>query len=88
MRTVGKKREWLVAWAGADPDGAPWEDSWEPTRHLSPDLIHDFLADRKEKISRTISVDSRPLDTLVQKSIATAIVSHPEAGGRSNYSSW
>ena len=65
MKVDNGKRFWLVAWAGADDDGKAWEDSWEPTRNV----------DRKEGAVRQISVDPRPLDKLVQRTIAQCAMS-------------
>ena len=73
MRVVNKKREWLIGWDGADEQGNAWPDSWEPTKLLTADLIKNYLADRKERLLRVVPVDMRPLDTLVQRTIAHAV---------------
>mmetsp|Transcript_36910 Transcript_36910/g.97650 ORF Transcript_36910/g.97650 Transcript_36910/m.97650 type:complete len:305 (-) Transcript_36910:265-1179(-) len=59
-------RRWLVAWDGEDDDGNAWADSWEPTRNVTADAIAEWMADGKEKALRSITVDTRPLDTWVQ----------------------
>lgn len=85
LRVVDGKREWLIGWAGADDDGGAWPDTWEPTKHLGADLIDDFLLDRKERLLRLVSVDARPLDSLVQRKIAHAVaneLSRVETFGR------
>ena len=73
METEEGKRFWRIAWAGLDEDGEPWPDSWEPTANVSEDLRKQFIEDRKEKVVRTISVDPRPLDTVVQSAIALSV---------------
>ena len=73
LRVVDGKREWLIGWAGADDDGGHWPDTWEPTKHLGADLVDDFLLDRKERLLRLVSVDARPLDSLVQRKISHAV---------------
>jgi len=40
--------------------------------------MFDFRNNEKEKLERTILVDSRPLDSLVQRSVATAMVKNPD----------
>lgn len=76
MKTEKGKRWWLVAWESIE--GTVFDDSWEPTKNLSEDLMLDFRNNEKEKLERTISVDSRPLDSLVQRSVATAVVKNPD----------
>ena len=73
LRVVNGRREWLIGWAGADSQGGAWPDTWEPSKHLSPNLIDDFLLDRKERLLRAVSVDARPLDSLVQRKISHAV---------------
>ena len=41
---------------------------------MSEDLRITFLADRQESIARSISVDVRPLDSMVQRTIARTIL--------------
>ena len=72
MRVVKGMREWLVCWAGYDDDGMPWKPSWEPTKFVSKSLVQEFLSALKERVYRLIEVDTRPLDSLVQRSIAQA----------------
>ena len=79
MAVENGARWWLVAWAGADEDGEPWEDSWEPTRSLTPDLCVEFLFDRRAREMRTISVDTRPLDSLVQRTVSRAVMTENRA---------
>ena len=67
-----KTREWLVAWDGEDEHGNGWYDSWEPTKNVSKDMIEDYFSNAKERRHRTIEIDTRPLDYIVQKSISTA----------------
>ena len=73
LRVIDGRREWLIGWAGADDKGGAWPDSWEPSKLLSRDLIDDFLLDRKERLLRVVSVDARPLDSLVQRKISHAV---------------
>ena len=56
MRTENGKREWLVAWEAID--GQAFEDSWEPIKNVSGDLMVTFRKDQQEKIQRSILVDS------------------------------
>ena len=73
LRVLNGRREWLIGWAGADAQKKAWPDTWEPSNHLSRDLIDDFLLDRKERLLRVVSVDARPLDSLVQRKISHAV---------------
>ena len=37
-KTEDGKVSWLVAWEGENPEtGRGWDDSWEPTRNITPD---------------------------------------------------
>ena len=73
MRVVNGQRLWLVAWAGKDAAGNSWTPSWEPTKNiLDHDMMAKFLRDRREGALRVIEVDARPLDTLVQRTVAHA----------------
>jgi hypothetical protein len=72
MKVEGGKRVWLVAWEGADADGAAWADSWEPSALVSDELIKNYLRDAGERKRRVIEIDTRPLDGLVQKRIGRA----------------
>jgi hypothetical protein len=73
------QREWLVAWAGADDKGDAWDHSWEPTANVSYDLIHDFNTDVAGRVQRAVSVDVRPLDSMVSRTIAQAIMADRSA---------
>jgi hypothetical protein len=73
VRTTNGKREWLCAWAGEDEKGRGWEDSWEPTRNVTEEAIREYFGKQKEHAVATISVDPRPLITLVNRSIAYAM---------------
>ena len=70
MIVVDGARRWLVVWDGEDDEGNGWDASYEPTRNVSTDLIEDYVNDGKERRSRTITIDTRPLDTIVQRKIA------------------
>lgn len=74
MRVEGGKRMWLCAWAGKDEDGNSWDDSWEPTKHVTPDLIDAYFSEQKAHVARSISVDVRPLDLAIQRTIAASAV--------------
>ena len=74
MRVVDGKRMWLLAYAGVDEANKPWPDTWEPTRNLTTDLKESWLLDRAQRALRLVEVDGRPLDTLVQRSIAQAVM--------------
>ena len=69
----------LERWAGADAQKAAWPDTWEPTKHLGANLVDHFLQDCKERLLRVIEVDARPLDSLVQRSIAHAVATELSA---------
>ena len=74
MRVVNGKRMWLLAYAGVDEADKPWPDTWEPSRNLTPDLVQAWFQDVAQRGLRIIEVDGRPLDTLVQRSIAQAVM--------------
>ena len=65
---------YLVAWADADEHGKAYPDSWEPTKFVGKALRDAFFSEKQEKVRRLITVDARPLDSLVQRSIATAVM--------------
>ena len=69
MRVVGGAREWLVCWAETDERGKPYPPLWVKTKHVRKPLIDDYLLGR---VPRLVEVDARPLDTLVQRSVAQA----------------
>ena len=73
-KTEDGKRYWLVAWDGADDDGHPWPDSWEPTRNVTEDLMAAYRNELKQKIIGTISVDLRPLDNVIGRKISDAVL--------------
>mmetsp|Transcript_9794 Transcript_9794/g.25279 ORF Transcript_9794/g.25279 Transcript_9794/m.25279 type:complete len:329 (-) Transcript_9794:423-1409(-) len=79
VRGEGAHREWLIGWDGEDEEGYPWEDSWEPTKNVGATLRAAFLADQKAAVKRLISIDSRPLDFIVQRSIWEKIFAQPVA---------
>ena len=70
------KRYWLCAWAGAQPGPSvkAWPDSWEPTALVTPDLIADFKSEQAERDARSISIDVRALDSLVQRTVSMAMM--------------
>jgi hypothetical protein len=70
------KRFWLCAWAGAQPGPSvkAWPDSWEPTALVTPDLIADFKSEQAERDARSISIDVRALDSLVQRTVSMAMM--------------
>lgn len=74
LKVENGSRFWLVAWDGFDTNGRAWPDSWEPTANISKDLRDDFLLDKRTRVSSWIEVDVRPLRTLVQRSIAAAVM--------------
>ena len=69
MRVVGGAREWLVCWAGRDERGKPYPPLWVKTKHVRKPLMDDYLHGR---VPQLVEVDARPLDTLVQRSVAQA----------------
>jgi hypothetical protein len=73
VRTINGKREWLCAWAGEDENGRGWDDTWEPTCNVSELAIVEYRESSKEHTLSTISVDPRPLFTLVNRSIGLAM---------------
>ena len=74
MVTTSGKRWWLVAWDGRDELGRPWPDTWEPTAYVLKDLRDHWFAEGAARVERSIQVDVRPLDILVQRTIATAMI--------------
>lgn len=79
VRGEGPTREWLVGWEGEDDEGEPWPDSWQPTCNVLPALRAEWWADQKAASRRQISIDSRPLDYLVQRSIWDKVWAQPVA---------
>ena len=73
MRGENGFREWLVGWAGEDAAGNGWDDSWEPTSHVSPDLREAFLSSQKARTKRQITIDPAPLDAMVPTSLALSV---------------
>lgn len=69
LKVENGARRWLVAWEGENDDGKAWADSWEPTRNVTAEAIAEWRADGKERAARSICIDTRPLDTLVQHEI-------------------
>ena len=74
MVTTSGKRWWLVAWDSRDELGRPWPDTWEPTAYVLKDLRDHWFAEGAARVERSIQVDVRPLDILVQRTIATAMI--------------
>jgi hypothetical protein len=70
MRSVGGRREWLVAWSGQDEDGYGWEDSWRPTEDVTQVAIDEYFEEKKEKTKHRIEVDVAPTEEIVVRSIA------------------
>lgn len=79
MQVENGARKWLVSWDGTDEEGEAWADSWEPTRNLTPDLVKAFLHDRAQRALSLIEIDARPLQTLVQRSIAHSVMKEMSA---------
>ena len=73
MKVENGARQWLVAWAGEQPDGTAWPDSWEPSSCVPDEMLKAYLARRKETIARSILVDTSPLDLKVAQVISTAV---------------
>ena len=71
MRVVKGAREWLVCWAETDEDNKPYPPLWVKTKNVRKELINDYLRGR---VPRLVEVDARPLDTLVQRSVAQAAI--------------
>jgi len=82
-RTVGGKRWWLCVWEGSDANGKAHPDSWEPTANVTEKAIADFTAEEREHVKRSISVDVRGLDSLVQRTVSSAMLAslHTEESG-------
>ena len=72
--TKSDGKYYLVAWADADEHGKAYPDSWEPTKFVGKELRDAFFSDQQEKVRRLITVDARPLDSLVQRTCATAVM--------------
>ena len=79
MRGEGRDREWLVAWAGEDDEGFPWEDSWQPTANVGIELRRKFLEDRKVSVKRALPIDCGPLDNLVRRELWERFKAEPAA---------
>ena len=66
---VGGAREWLVCWAERDEAGKPYPPLWIKTKNVRKPLIEEYLSKRAPRL---LEIDARPLDTLVQRSVAQA----------------
>lgn len=40
---------YLVRWAGLDPDGKPWKDSWVPRKDITDDLVLEWRKKKRQK---------------------------------------
>jgi hypothetical protein len=88
MKVEDGARLWLIEWDGRDestitddnPKGDPWDDSWEPTINVEESLRREYIRDGMERARRTIQIDSRPLDTLVQLSVSQAVIGDVHTG--------
>ena len=74
MVTIDGKRWWLVAWEGRDEHNDLFDDSWEPTANVAKELRDEWFAECAARVQRSIQVDVRPLDTLIQRTISTGII--------------
>ena len=72
MRVVNGARQWLICWAGTDQQDRPWKPSWEPTNCVKKELRDAYMKAYAGRRLQLVEVDARPLDTLVQRSIAQA----------------
>ena len=43
---------YLIRWAGVDPAGRPWEDSWVPRCDVTDDLVLDWNSRREVRSRR------------------------------------
>lgn len=73
MRDENGQRKWLIGWAGEDEDGRGWDDSWEPTSFVSPDLRQAYLSSRKARVKRAITIDPAPLDAMAPRAVALSV---------------
>ena len=66
---------WMLQWAGVDAHGKAWDDSEEPTRNVSIDLITEWkAAQQAEAAAPHINVNVSALDTLVQRTMANSVM--------------
>lgn len=40
---------YLVRWAGTDPNGKPWDDSWVPRKDITDDLVLEWRRKKSQK---------------------------------------
>ena len=66
--------EYLVAWAGKDPDGHAWSDSWEPEKFITADVRAQFESKLVKARAQEVTVDVGPLIDAVRDSIARAVL--------------
>ncbi len=66
--------EYLVGWAGKDPDGNAWADSWEPEKFITADVRAQFESELVKARAQEVTVDVGPLIDAVRDSIARAIL--------------
>ena len=61
--------EYLVGWAGKDPDGHAWGDSWEPEKFIAAaDVRSQFESKLVEARAQEVTVDVGPLNDAVRDS--------------------
>ena len=63
--------EYLVGWAGKDPDGHAWADSWEPEKFISAGVRSQSKLVKAR--AQEVTVDVGPLNDAVRDSIARAV---------------
>ena len=58
-----------MCWAERDEAGKPYPPLWIKTKNVRKPLIEEYLSKRAPRL---LEIDARPLDTLVQRSVAQA----------------
>jgi hypothetical protein len=66
--------EYLVGWAGKDPDGHAWADSWGPEKLITADVCAQFESKLVKARAQEVTVDVAPLIDAVGDSIARAVL--------------
>ena len=74
MKVEGGKRFWLIAWDGDNGAGNAWKDSWEPTSHVSADLMAEFMMWRKALAASLVPIDLRALHSVIVRTVAGIVM--------------
>ncbi len=63
-----------MGWAGKDPDGHAWADSWEPKKFITADVRAQFESKMVKARAQEVTEDVGPFIDAVRDSIAHAVL--------------